>query len=156
MVLTALAGIADFERSLIVERTSARRVAAKAHGVRFGPTSTHDAGRIRARQLIEKDGKPVEEVARWLGVHRATLYRGSSSMTRKHRADKRPATLVPAGVRFFRILRRSQIENCRGVLGGLAKADLLKRQAKQLHKKSRILLVDNCEYRQPRSKRPGR
>jgi DNA invertase Pin-like site-specific DNA recombinase len=76
MVLTVFAGMADFERSLIVERTSAGRVAAKARGVRFGPTPTLDAKRIvHARQLIEQDGKPVAEVARLLGVHRATLYR---------------------------------------------------------------------------------
>jgi len=76
MVLTVFAGMADFERSLIVEHTSAGRVAAKARGVRFGPTQTLDAGRIvHARQLIEQDGKPVAEVARLLGVHRATLYR---------------------------------------------------------------------------------
>jgi len=37
MVLTVFAGIADFERSMIVERTSAGRIAAKARGVRFGP-----------------------------------------------------------------------------------------------------------------------
>ena len=37
MVLTVFAGMADFERSLIVERTSTGRIAAKARGVRFGP-----------------------------------------------------------------------------------------------------------------------
>jgi DNA invertase Pin-like site-specific DNA recombinase len=38
--------MADFERSLIVERTSAGRIAARARGVRLGPTPTLDAGRI--------------------------------------------------------------------------------------------------------------
>jgi DNA invertase Pin-like site-specific DNA recombinase len=76
MVLTVFAGMADFERSLIVERTSAGRIAAKARGVRFGPRPTLAAERIaHARQLIEGEGKPVAEVARLLGVHRATLYR---------------------------------------------------------------------------------
>lgn len=76
MVLTVFAGMADFERSLIVERTSAGRIAAKARGVRFGPRPTLAAEQIaHARQLIEGDGKPVAEVARLLGVHRATLYR---------------------------------------------------------------------------------
>ena len=76
MVLTVFAGIADFERSLIVERTSAGRIAAKARGVRFGPRPSLSAEQIaHARQLIEGDGKPVAEVARLLGVHRATLYR---------------------------------------------------------------------------------
>jgi DNA invertase Pin-like site-specific DNA recombinase len=74
-VLIVFASMADFERSLIVESTSAGRVAAKARGVRFGPTPTLDAGRIvHARQLIEQYGKPVGKV-RLLGVHRATLYR---------------------------------------------------------------------------------
>jgi DNA invertase Pin-like site-specific DNA recombinase len=36
MVLTVFAGIAEFERSLIRERTSAGRTAARARGVRFG------------------------------------------------------------------------------------------------------------------------
>ena len=68
--------MADFERSLIVERTSAGRVAAKARGVRFGPHPTLDAEQIsHARKLIEQDACPVAEVARLLGVHRATLYR---------------------------------------------------------------------------------
>ena len=79
MILTVFAGIADFERALIVERTSAGRIAAKARGVRFGPRPTLSAEQItHARQLIEQSGKPVAEVARLLGVHRATLYRAIS------------------------------------------------------------------------------
>ena len=76
MVLTVFAGMADFERSLIVERTGAGRIAAKARGVRFGPRPTLDASQIvLARKLIDEDSRPVTEVARLLGVHRATLYR---------------------------------------------------------------------------------
>ena len=68
--------MADFERSLIVERTGAGRIAAKARGVRFGPRPTLDTAQIvLARKLIDDDGRPVTEVARLLGVHRATLYR---------------------------------------------------------------------------------
>ena len=70
------AGIADFERSLIVERTSAGRIAAKARGVRFGPSPALSAEQIaHARKLIHEDKKPVAEIARLFGVHRATLYR---------------------------------------------------------------------------------
>jgi DNA invertase Pin-like site-specific DNA recombinase len=76
MVLTVFAGMADFERSLIVERTSAGRIAAKARGVRFGPRPSLRAEQIaHARQLIEQSGKTVAEVANLLGVHRSTLYR---------------------------------------------------------------------------------
>jgi DNA invertase Pin-like site-specific DNA recombinase len=76
MVLTLFAGIADFERSLIVERTSAGCTAAKARGVRFGPRLALAAEQIaHARQLVEADGKPVAEVTKLLGVHRTKLYR---------------------------------------------------------------------------------
>ena len=75
MVLTFFAGVAEFERSLIHERTSAGRAAAKAKGVRFGRPPALSAEQIaHARQLIIGDMKPAE-VARLLGVHRATLYR---------------------------------------------------------------------------------
>ena len=76
MVLTVFAGIADFERCLIVERTSAGRSAARARGVKFGPAPSLSAEQIvHARQLIDVEKKAVAEVARLLGVHRATLYR---------------------------------------------------------------------------------
>lgn len=76
MVLTVFAGMAEFERSLIVERTSAGRIAAKARGVRFGPSPALSAEQIaHARHLINEEKKPVVEVARLLKVHRATLYR---------------------------------------------------------------------------------
>lgn len=76
MVLTIFAGIADFERSLIGERTSAGRAAALARGVRFGPRPSLSAEQIaHARRLIEEEGRPVTEAARILNVHRATLYR---------------------------------------------------------------------------------
>ena len=76
MVLTIFAGIADFERSLIGERTSAGRAAALARGVRFGPRPALSAEQIvHARRLIEEEGRPVTEAARILNVHRATLYR---------------------------------------------------------------------------------
>lgn len=39
MMLIVFAGIAEFERALILERTSARRKAAKLGGVRFGRPS---------------------------------------------------------------------------------------------------------------------
>ena len=40
MVLTVFAGIAEFERSLIIDRTKHGREAAKARGVKFGPRPT--------------------------------------------------------------------------------------------------------------------
>lgn len=76
MVLTVFAGIAEFERALIIDRTRSGREAAKARGVRFGPPPTLLPAQLdHARQLIDRDGRSVKEVAGLLGVHRSTLYR---------------------------------------------------------------------------------
>lgn len=74
MILTVFAALADFERSLILDRTSSGRAAAKARGVRFGPPPALTAEQIaHARELL--DTKSVSEIAKLLGVHRATVYR---------------------------------------------------------------------------------
>nr|WP_181374931.1 recombinase family protein [Polaromonas sp. E19S]AWD72035.1 serine recombinase [Polaromonas sp. E19S] len=76
MVMTVFAGIAEFERALIIDRTRSGRDAAKARGVRFGPRPTLTLAQIdHARQLIDHDGRTVTDVAELLGVHRSTLYR---------------------------------------------------------------------------------
>ena len=52
MVLTVFAGIAEFERALIIDRTRSGRNAAKARGVKFGPRPTLTPAQIdHARQL---------------------------------------------------------------------------------------------------------
>lgn len=76
MVLTVFAGIAEFERSLIIDRTRRGREAAKARGVKFGPRPTLSLVQIEhARELIDLEGRTVKETAALLGVHRSTLYR---------------------------------------------------------------------------------
>ncbi|WP_137136506.1 recombinase family protein [Rhizobium sp. FKY42] len=75
MVLTIFAGIAEFERSLIHDRTSSGRAAAKAKGVRFGRPPALSAEQIAlARKLID-EGQTARNVAAMLKVHPATLYR---------------------------------------------------------------------------------
>ncbi|NKL24228.1 recombinase family protein [Rhizobium leguminosarum] len=75
MVLTIFAGIAEFERSLIHDRTSSGRAAAKAKGVRFGRPPALSAEQITlARKLID-EGQSARSVAAMLKVHPATLYR---------------------------------------------------------------------------------
>jgi len=76
MVLTVFAGIAEFERCLIIDRTTTGRAAAKARGVKFGPRPTLSAAQIQhARELIEQKKYTVKAVADLLGVHRSTIYR---------------------------------------------------------------------------------
>lgn len=79
MVMTVFSGIAEFERSLIVERTREGRKRAQAQGVRFGPKKKLSRDQIEhASQLISK-GRSVTAVARLFGVHRSTLYRALAS-----------------------------------------------------------------------------
>ncbi len=76
MVLTVFAGIAEFERSLIGERTSSGRKAARERGVRFGRPSALTAEQVALGRRLIDEGKTVREVARViLKCHPATLYR---------------------------------------------------------------------------------
>ncbi len=61
MVLTVFAGIAEFERALIHQRTSAGRIAAQGRGVRFGrpPKLTHD--QVALGQRLVGEGTSVRE-----------------------------------------------------------------------------------------------
>lgn len=75
MIMTIFAGIAEFERDLIRERTSAGRKAALERGVKFGrPKKLNIEKMVLAMRLIE-EGKSVFEVADTFDVNRATIYR---------------------------------------------------------------------------------
>lgn len=75
MIMTVFAGIAEFERDLIRERTSAGRKAALTRGVRFGrPKKINDEQRVLALRLLQ-EGKSTSEIAKTFNVHKATIYR---------------------------------------------------------------------------------
>jgi DNA invertase Pin-like site-specific DNA recombinase len=75
MVMTIFAGIAEFERTLIISRTNEGRLAAKARGVTFGrPKKMRLDQQELARELV-RDGKSISAVARTFNVHPATIYR---------------------------------------------------------------------------------
>ena len=75
MVLTVFAGIAEFERALIHQRTSTGRVAAKARGVRFGRPPKLTVDQIALGSRLVDEGTSVREAAKLLKCHHATLYR---------------------------------------------------------------------------------
>jgi DNA invertase Pin-like site-specific DNA recombinase len=75
MVLTVFAGIADFERSLILSRTSAGRKAAKARGVRFGRPPALTPDQVDQVRRLRAEGLPISAVAERLRVHATTVYR---------------------------------------------------------------------------------
>ena len=82
MVLTVFAGIAEFERELIHQRTSSGRVAAKARGVRFGRPPKLTAGQIALGERLVGEGTSVREAAKLLKCHHATLYRALTGTDR--------------------------------------------------------------------------
>ncbi len=79
MVLTVFAGIAEFERELIHQRTSSGRVAAKARGVRFGRPPKLTPDQIALGERLVTEGTSVREAAKLLKCHHATLYRAMTA-----------------------------------------------------------------------------
>jgi len=75
MIMTVFAGIAEFERDLIRERTGAGREAAKQRGVRFGRPRKLNPDQVRVASQLLAEGKAVRDVARTFNVHEATIYR---------------------------------------------------------------------------------
>ncbi len=74
LVLHVMAALAEFERSLISERTRAGLAAARARGARLGRRHALDASQQRrALELLETHS--ITEVARQLDVHTRTLKR---------------------------------------------------------------------------------
>ena len=75
MILTVFAGIAEFERALIRQRTNDGLVDARKRGVAFGrPPKMRPDQQALVRELINQ-GQSVSQVARTFNVHPATIYR---------------------------------------------------------------------------------
>lgn len=76
LLLHVLASMAEFERSLISERTRAGMAAARARGSRIGRRPAMTSEQLTAaRAAIERDQRPVAEVAGEYRIHPRTLGR---------------------------------------------------------------------------------
>jgi DNA invertase Pin-like site-specific DNA recombinase len=76
MVIGVLASMAEFERELIKERTALKRAASQANGAKFGrPKKVPDPSHIATARRMKDDGHTARDIAKYLGVSRATLYR---------------------------------------------------------------------------------
>lgn len=62
--MTIFAGIAEFERALIRERTGAGREVAKQRGVRFGRPRKLNTDQAQVATQLLAEGKPVRDSAR--------------------------------------------------------------------------------------------
>jgi DNA invertase Pin-like site-specific DNA recombinase len=76
MVIGVLASMAEFERELVKERTALKRETAKRNGTKFGrPRKVDDCTHIATARRMKADGHTGKDIAKYLGVSRATLYR---------------------------------------------------------------------------------
>src|SRR6478735_1562447 len=76
MMIGVLGSLAEYERELTRERTALKRAASRVNGTKFGrPRKVDDADHIATARRMKADGHTAKDIAKYLGVSRATLYR---------------------------------------------------------------------------------
>jgi DNA invertase Pin-like site-specific DNA recombinase len=76
MMIGVLGSLDEYERELTRERTALKRAASRANGTRFGrPRKVMDAEHVATAKRMKADGDTGKDIAKYLGVSRATLYR---------------------------------------------------------------------------------
>ena len=80
MIMTVFAGMAEFERDLIRERTGAGREAAKQRGTRFGRPRKLNPEQLQLASQLLAQGRAVRDVAKTFAVHEATIYRIAATL----------------------------------------------------------------------------
>jgi len=76
MMIGVLGSLADYQRELVKERTALKRETSRANGTKFGrPRKVDDAEHIATAKRMKADGHTGKDIAKYLGVSRATLYR---------------------------------------------------------------------------------
>ena len=76
MMIGVLGSLAEYERELVKERTALKRQQSRANGARFGrPKSVNDLVHMATAKRMKADGHTARDIAKFLGVSRATLYR---------------------------------------------------------------------------------
>jgi DNA invertase Pin-like site-specific DNA recombinase len=76
MMIGVLGSLAEYERELIKERSALKRASSRANGTKFGrPRKVDDAEYIATAKRMKADGHTGKDIAKFLGVSRATLYR---------------------------------------------------------------------------------
>lgn len=76
MMIGVLGSLAEYERELTKERTALKRAMSLANGTKFGRRKkVPDPSHIATARRMKDDGHTAKDVAKYLGVSRATLYR---------------------------------------------------------------------------------
>jgi DNA invertase Pin-like site-specific DNA recombinase len=74
-MLTVLGGLAEFERSLILARTSEGRARAMDRGIKFGRPSKLTAHQIAEAKARRDNGEALAEIGRSYNVSHSTISR---------------------------------------------------------------------------------
>ena len=88
---TMMAAFAELERDIIHERTMACLVAAKAQGRNGGRPTVMDEDKLAAARARRARGESPTEIARALGVSRASVYRHLAAESQKDCTEAEPA-----------------------------------------------------------------
>ena len=76
MMIGVLGSLAEYERELVKERTALKRAMSLANGTKFGRhKKVLDPGHIATARRMKDDGHTARDIAKFLGVSRATFYR---------------------------------------------------------------------------------
>jgi len=75
LMMTVMAGIAEFERDLISQRAADGRAAALKRGVKFGRPNKLSPTQIELIKTARNDGSSVRELSGAFGVSKDTIYR---------------------------------------------------------------------------------
>lgn len=75
LMLTIMGGLAEFERSLIIERTAEGREISRRAGRKLGRPSKLSRHQLRLASKWRNEGQSKAEIARTLGVSRSTISR---------------------------------------------------------------------------------
>lgn len=75
LIATVFAGVAEWERTLIAERSAAARAAAKARGKRLGRKPALTPEQSESARALYVSGMSITHVAHTLSVSRASIYR---------------------------------------------------------------------------------
>jgi DNA invertase Pin-like site-specific DNA recombinase len=76
MMIGVLGSLAEYERELVKELTALKRQASRANGTKFGrPKKVADANHIATARRMKIDSHAARDIAKYLGVSRAMLYR---------------------------------------------------------------------------------
>lgn len=75
MVMGIFGTLAEYERTLILERAEVARAAARARGKQTGRPKAMTADQLRTARLMKAQGESVPTICQTLKVARSTLYR---------------------------------------------------------------------------------